>query len=346
MKLHTNILKLIVGAAFCAPAMNVCGQITAFMTSDARFNYIGGTASHQVIDSIVGVGTFPDGEKAVVTRQTKTRNDMGFLVEETSWIIGPDGHMIPSIKKTNKIDKAGRPLESIFYNWDEDVEYFFDDMKYEYKYDDNGACVIKKYFQDEDDRWFLHDSTRFQTTYNSNMDPAEITTDKWYNGMWNTVQKEIYTYDKLHRIVGIDYYNWDNKSWNITTKKTMTYGEGENANNAILKEMYWNGQMWKDMSHSVGKTQLKGMTKTLYTTILTKHLTKANEETPKKKQGFYINAGKEKAYIYIYDSKGKLLNKEKVTETKFINLGKYGSGTYTIKVTQRDRSVSRKIKIN
>ena len=73
MKLHTNILKLIVGAALCASATNVCGQITAFMTSDARFNYIGGTASHQIIDSIVGVGLFPCGAEAVVSRQKKKR---------------------------------------------------------------------------------------------------------------------------------------------------------------------------------------------------------------------------------------------------------------------------------
>ena len=65
MTKHTNILRLITGAALLALAMNVCGQITAFMTSDARFNYIGGTASHQVVDSIVGVGIFPDGEKTV-----------------------------------------------------------------------------------------------------------------------------------------------------------------------------------------------------------------------------------------------------------------------------------------
>ncbi|MBO7337692.1 MAG: T9SS type A sorting domain-containing protein [Paludibacteraceae bacterium] len=345
MTKHTNILRLITGAALLALAMNVCGQITAFMTSDARFNYIGGTASHQVVDSIVGIGIFPDGEKTVVTRQTKTRNKMGFLTEETSWIIGPDSNMIPSIKKSIRVDKAGRPVESVFYNWDDDVEYFFDEMKYEYKYYDNDACVIKRYYQDEDDRWILSDSIRLLTTYNSNMDPAEINTETWRNGAWTPSQKEIYTYDSKNRITGIDYYGWDNRSWNINTRKTMTYNN-EETHNAVLKEMYWNGQMWKDMSHSVGRTQLLGMEKTIYTSILTKVLTKEDEEKPKNKQGFYINAGNEKAYIYIYDSKGKLLNKEKVTNTKFINLGKYGTGTYTIKINQRDRSVSRKIKIN
>lgn len=326
------------------------GQITSLKANDAEFIYVGETASHQVVDSIISYGTYPNGERIIVTKEIRLRDYDGIVSREISYITDGFGKLVNKLRKTNQIEDR-KIIECLFEEWDDEVEVYFDYMKYKYSYLDNDICIAYRYYKDTNDAWILQDSTRIQTVYNSNMDPVEITTAVYRPNInqWQDSVMESYDYDAEFKLTSKNKYVWDGISWRYLTAALLDYSTDDNSI-ARVKEQNWNGYSWENLDYQIGNTNTR-ICKYIYTTVLTKTLEEETTEKQKvnkknKRRGFYINAGNSNAIVYVTGPNGKIYEKENISGTKFINLETLDKGIYIIKIIKNGKTISRKLKVD
>ncbi|MBI5726797.1 MAG: T9SS type A sorting domain-containing protein [Ignavibacteriales bacterium] len=160
-------------------------------------------------------------------------------------------------KQTNTYDPNGSQLETVFYQWHNNVwEAIY---KTEYSYYPNGRVQTEQIAQQG--AGGLVNMFHYTYTYDDNGNILSDLTKEWTNGSWVNYYQSTNTYDKNNNQLTSLLEVWEGEQWSAMQKFTGVYDE----NNNVISELYersTNG-VWSPLSRntysydSFGNAELK-----------------------------------------------------------------------------------------
>lgn len=355
-----KILALI-AISLCFWSAHIAAQNELELEEGASFKYSTNKTIHQMPDSIMVYGTIKGKttETILVAKNVYTRDKFENQVQEIRYKIDKKNNLTPHRKISSTYDLDGRRTEKILAKWDSLSNNFVANRKIIYTYPVNDICIETSYSL-RDQTWVAKDSTKSITTYNGNQDPIESIFLEYQNNKWTNTNKIEYRYDGDYRILDKTNYQWINDNWEINSKNYYSYDidpkragvrKMDMSKTYPVEENF--GLTPQGVPYTIKETMDFSMvTRSTIPTIQTvvnekpKQSVEEKNTKPKKNQGFYINAGDDEATISIFSLNGDLLLKKEVTGTKFIKMNMLGKGTYLVKITIDDNTVTRKLVLN
>ena len=335
-------------------------QNSTFNTSNFRFANT--TLSHQVVDSIIATGIatgvpyvsggfYPLGQ---VTKSKYSLDSQGNVLNQTDYYISNTSLAIePVTKKTNTFDANNRMITSITGRWHKASAQFVDSLKSEFTYTTN-EIVVETISKLVSSVWVVSDSIKSITTYNANQDATEKITYASIGNVWVDSLKETNTYDSSNRLLTRVIAAWNGSVYINTLKTTMTYNSDGKTASVILQD--WNGTTWVNAIYTANVPGLGTFNVNVTTTLTYSTISKTAlpviensiDATVKTYpnptvDGFYINAGESTVTVSVISVKGQLLINKEVTGTEYIRVNNIGKGTFLVKITSGEKSVTRKL---
>ena len=195
------------------------------------------------------------------------------------------------------------------------------------------------------------DSIKIVTTYNANQDASEKITYAYIGSTWVDSLKETNTYDGTNRLITKVMSVWNGTAFINYKKTTITYGG--TTGTAVLQD--WNGTAWVNTLYTATVpgygTYNVNVISTVYHSTVSKTATPVIENSIDAVKtypnptvdGFYVNAGEGKVKVTIISVNGEMLIEKEVTGTEYIRVNNIGKGTFLVKISSGDKSVTKKL---
>lgn len=317
-------------------------------------------------DTVKSFATLPNGERKIVRQLVRQRDHQGHIVKEMTWGLSSENgilneSLIPYSLNENVLDTAGRVVSAVRKQYDIDVDRYFDFIKQQYRYNDDGTCVLTRFHKNTKDEWILMDSSRISATFNDNYLPVEILIQKvdssleWMDSVMISLQ-----YDSLTRVSQRLTYLWNGLSWNLQSQQRYDYTEKNIAN---ISSRVWSNGKWRKPQYSLAGHQVKLLRQACFSLYEphpsneekfsiqeqktnNERYSKKREINTQAKKGFYVNAGKERATITIFNAKGRQLYNRTARGVTYIDFSPWGKGNYSLRITQNGKILTRRIRIN
>lgn len=342
--------------AFCAS--QAVAQNEAALAEGETFKYTSNKTTHQMPDSVMVFGTIKgkSTETLVVEKNVYTRDKFGNQVKELRYHLDRKHKLVPHRSISTQFDLDGRKTEKLFGKWDSLSNRFVENRKIIYNYPVNDICIESTYALRKN-AWEIKDSIKTVTTYNGNQDPIEIIQLEFQNDKWTNTVKIAHRYDGDFRILDKNIYHWINDNWEIFSKQTYSYDIDPKRAGVRKMDMSKTYPVEINFELSPNGTPMSikevmdftMVTKTSIPTIETvvnekpKHTLDNKPIKENKNQGFYVNAGDDEATVSIFNLAGELLLKKEITGTSFVKMNTLGKGTFLVKITIDDNTVTRKL---
>lgn len=345
----------------CIYSLSIFAQSEGELTEGATFKYSVNKTMHQMPDSIMVFGTIKGKttETLIVEKSVYSRDKYENQTKEIRYRVNKDHQLVPYRRILSQYDLEGRKTEKLLAKWDSTSNSYIENRKIVYQYPVNDIC-IETYYSLRNNNWEATDSTKSVSTFNGNQDPVETIFLEYQNNKWTNTSRVEFRYDGDYRILDKVYYQWINDAWEINYKNIYSYDI--DPKRASVKKVDMSktypvednfGITPQGFPYTIKEVMdfsmvIKSTIPTIKTVVNEQPKTTVENKTskPPKNQGFYINAGEDEATVSVFSLNGELLLTKQITGTKFIRMNSLSKGTYLVKITIDDNTVTRKLVLN